>query len=312
MLRFLPGPLVGTIASLLIILNTLVWCLPLYLFAIVRWLAPASRKRLFTDAMGSTATIWITCNNLIIDLTQKLEIRVEGLEGLAKENWYLVTCNHQSWADILILQRVFIDHIPMLKFFIKQQLIWVPIIGIAWWALDFPFMKRYSTRQLARRPDLKQKNLESTRAACELFKASPVSILNFLEGTRFTPAKRQAHKSPFKHLLNPKGSGAALVLSTMEDKISQLVDVTIVYPQGVYGFWGFLCGRVVQVDFHVEKIDIPEELYRGNYYEDPLFKRQFQSWIRQVWQDKDRKIDRILQARPGTHCLTETQTTRSR
>jgi 1-acyl-sn-glycerol-3-phosphate acyltransferase len=184
----------------------------------------------------------------------------------------------------------------MLKFFIKQELIWVPIIGIAWWALDFPFMKRYSTRQLVRRPDLKQKDLESTRAACELFKASPVSILNFLEGTRVTPAKQEANKSPFKHLLSPKGGGAALVLSSMEDKISKLVDVTIVYPQGVEGFWGFLCGRVAQVNFHIDKIDIPEELYRGNYTEDPQFKRQFQSWIRQVWQEKDRKIDRILQA----------------
>ncbi|HJN50390.1 MAG: acyltransferase [Pseudomonadales bacterium] len=296
MLRFLPGPLVGAIALLLIILNTLVWCLPLYLFAIIRWLAPASGKRLFTDVMSSIATAWITCNNMTIDLTQDLEIDVEGLEGLARRNWYLVTCNHQSWADILILQRVFVHHIPMLKFFIKQELIWVPIIGIAWWALDFPFMKRYSTRQLVRRPDLKQKDLESTRAACELFKASPVSILNFLEGTRVTPAKQEANKSPFKHLLSPKGGGAALVLSSMEDKISKLVDVTIVYPQGVEGFWGFLCGRVAQVNFHIDKIDIPEELYRGNYTEDPQFKRQFQSWIRQVWQEKDRKIDRILQA----------------
>jgi 1-acyl-sn-glycerol-3-phosphate acyltransferase len=258
-------------------------------------LAPASARRLVTNFMSGVATAWITCNNLIIDLTQKIEIRVEGLEGLDRKNWYLVTCNHQSWADIFILQRVFVHHIPMLKFFIKQELIWVPIIGIAWWALDFPFMKRYSARELVRRPDLKQKDLESTRAACELFKASPVSILNFLEGTRVTPAKQQANRSPFKHLLNPKGGGAALVLSTMEDKISKLIDVTIVYPQGVQGFWGFLCGRVVDVSFHIEKIDIPEEFYRGNYSEDPAFKRQFQSWIRQVWQEKDRKIDRILQ-----------------
>lgn len=296
MLRFLPGPICGAIALLLIILNTLLWCLPLYLFAITRWLAPASGKKLFTDAMSGIANAWISCNNLTIDLTQKLDIKVEGLEGLTKKNWYLVTCNHQSWADILILQRVFINHIPMLKFFIKQELIWVPVIGIAWWALDFPFMKRYSTRQLVRRPDLKQKDLESTRMACEVFKTSPVSILNFLEGTRVTPAKQQAYKSPFKHLLNPKGGGAALVLSSMGDMIGTLVDVTIVYPQGVQGFWGFLSGRVSEVKFHIEQIDIPEEFYRGNYAEDPPFKRQFQSWIKQLWQEKDRKIDRILQA----------------
>jgi len=295
MLRFLPGSIVGAIALLLIILNTVVWCLPLYFFAIIRWLAPASAKRLLIDAMSGVATTWIACNNLIIDLTQNLTIDVTGLEGLHSRSWYLVTCNHQSWVDILILQRVFIHHIPMLKFFIKQELIWVPLIGIAWWALDFPIMKRYSTRQLLDRPDLKQKDLETTRTACEVFNTSPVSVLNFLEGTRFTAEKQQANKSSFKHLLNPKGGGAALVLSVMKEKISTLVDVTIVYPQGVEGFWGFLCGRVPKIDFHIEKVNIPNEFYQGNYTEDPLFKKQFQSWITQLWQEKDMKIDRIIQ-----------------
>jgi 1-acyl-sn-glycerol-3-phosphate acyltransferase len=295
MLRFLPGPIGGAVALLLIVINTFLWCLLLYVFAIIRWLVPASGKRLFTDIMSGIATGWITGNNLIIDLTQKLDVKVDGLEGLDRKAWYLVTCNHQSWADIIILQRVFIHHIPMLKFFLKQELIWVPFLGIAWWALDFPFMKRYTTRQLVRRPDLKKKDLETTRTACEVFKTSPVSILNFLEGTRVTPEKQQARKSPFKHLLHPKGGGAALVLSAMQEKISTLVDVTIVYPKGVEGFWGFLCGRLSDVHFQIEKIDIPTEFHRGDYAEDPQYKRKFQAWIRQVWQEKDSKIDRILQ-----------------
>ncbi len=67
---------------------------------------------------------------------------MQGVDSLHQRGWYLVSSNHQSWVDILVLQRIFHGRIPFLKFFLKQELIWVPVIGLAWWALDFPFMKR--------------------------------------------------------------------------------------------------------------------------------------------------------------------------
>jgi 1-acyl-sn-glycerol-3-phosphate acyltransferase len=296
MFSFLPGPVKGVMTLSLISINTICWCLLLYPIALVRWLLPASQKPLFTRLMSWVANCWITCNNLFIDLTQHLEVDLDGMEGLQKSNWFLVTCNHQSWADILLLQRTFLHKIPMLKFFLKQVLIWVPVIGIAWWALDFPFMKRYSRDQLEQNPELKGKDLETTRAACRIFKTSPVSVLNFLEGTRFTPQKHEMQKSPYKRLLLPRSGGAALVLNVMQDEIDSLIDVTIAYPGSTHGFWDFLCGRIPRVIVRVREISIPERLKHGDYENDPEFKVDFQNWINQLWTDKDALLEELLQS----------------
>ena len=74
-----------------------------------------------------------------------------GGADLRVDGHYLVLANHQSWVDIPVLQRVFNRRIPLLRFFLKRQLFWVPVLGLAWWALDFPFMRR-STRAEIKAP----------------------------------------------------------------------------------------------------------------------------------------------------------------
>jgi 1-acyl-sn-glycerol-3-phosphate acyltransferase len=128
---------------------------------------------------------------------------------LEAKGHYLVLSNHQSWVDILILQKVFNRRIPFMRFFLKQQLIWVPMLGLAWWALDFPFMQRHTKSQLQKRPELAGQDIAATRKACEKFLGKPVSIMIFPEGTRFTPAKHAQQQSPFQHLLKPKSGGMA-------------------------------------------------------------------------------------------------------
>jgi 1-acyl-sn-glycerol-3-phosphate acyltransferase len=135
---------------------------------------------------------------------------VQGIAGLDPRGWYLVNCNHQSWADILVLQHLLTHRIPLLKFFLKQQLLWVPVMGLAWWALDFPFMRRHSEEVLKAHPELRGKDQEATRLACEKFSLIPTSVMNFCEGTRFTPTKHQRQQSPYRHLLRPKAGGIAL------------------------------------------------------------------------------------------------------
>ncbi|MDK1022906.1 MAG: acyltransferase [Gammaproteobacteria bacterium] len=294
MLHFLPGPIKGVIAILLISMNTLLICLSIYPIALIRWLFPRAFKPFWTRFMSGMADFWITTNNFVLDLTQRLELDVQGLENLHRDQWYLVTCNHQTWADILLLQRICLPRIPMLKFFLKQVLIWVPVIGIAWWALDFPFMKRYTREQIENQPDLQGKDLETTRMACEVFKTAPVSVLNFLEGTRFTPLKHQNQQSPYKHLLKPRSGGTALVLNVLEQQIDVLIDITIVYPESAKGFWDFLCGRIPRVIIRVTQIQIPRELCQGDYEKDTEFKTEFQNWINQIWVKKDSLIEDIL------------------
>jgi 1-acyl-sn-glycerol-3-phosphate acyltransferase len=201
----------------------------------------------------------------------------------------MVIANHQSWVDILILQRVFNRKIPFLKFFLKQELIFVPVLGLAWWALDFPFMRRYSTSQLRKNPKLKGKDIEITRKACEKFKTKPVSIMNFVEGTRFTAAKHDKQGSPFQHLLKPKAGGMAFALSAMGEHINKLVNVTIYYPDTVPTYWHYICGGLSEVRVDIKITDIPQRM-RGDYLKDREFKIEFQEQLNQLWLDKDLQL----------------------
>ncbi len=149
MLDFLPAPLRGVIASLLLALNTIVCCTPLFVVAIFKLLLPFPAAQRFTDwLMGHIHETWISNNKAWMDLLGHTRWQLSGLEGLDYQHSYLITSNHQSWVDIMVLQYVLNRRIRPLKFFLKQQLIWVPVIGLAWWALGFPFMKRYSKAYL--------------------------------------------------------------------------------------------------------------------------------------------------------------------
>jgi len=191
-----------------------------------------------------------------------------------------------------VLQRVFRRKIPLLKFFIKRELLWFPIMGQAWWALDFPFIKRYREALLRRKPHLRGKDLEITRRACEKFKHIPISIMNFVEGTRFSLEKQCRQGSPFRNLLKPKAGGIASVLGIMGDRIHRVLDVTIVYPGGAKGFWSMLCGRIREVRVKVRALPVGPELL-GDYANDLAFRERLQTWLNGLWAEKDRLIEEM-------------------
>jgi 1-acyl-sn-glycerol-3-phosphate acyltransferase len=295
MLNFLPAPLVGAIAFLLLLLNILVWVPILLAFAIVRLILPFKAVRLWIDpVLVAIAEAWIAGNSGWMALTQRTTWDVEGIAGLDPHDWYLVNSNHQTWADIFVLQHLFNRRIPLLKFFIKQQLKWVPIMGLAWWALDFPFMRRHSEEFLKKHPEMRGKDQAATRKACEKFALIPTSVMNFLEGTRFTPVKHQRQQSPYRHLLKPKAGGIALALNAMGDKFRAILDVTIVYPDRAPNFWDFLCGRLRRVIVRVQSLPVPEHLMHSDYGADPATREAFAQWVQQLWQDKDAQIARLL------------------
>ncbi len=296
MLRFLPAPILGAVMMLVLAINTVFWALPLYVFALLKLIAPTRGIRDWASRCAAAlAQTWATCCVWFSDhfLTPHYELR--GVAELDREGQYLVCCNHQSWNDILVLMKAFDRRAPFFKFFLKQQLIWVPVLGLAWWGLDYPFMKRYSPATLAKHPELRGRDLITTRKACERYRNVPVMILNFLEGTRFTQAKHDQQQSPYRFLLKPKSGGIALSLSALGEKINCLLDVTIVYPDGARGFWDFMAGRVRRVVVEVRTLTIPHEFYSSNYEDDPVFRKQFQEWIGQLWADKDQRIAALMQ-----------------
>ncbi|WP_219215680.1 acyltransferase [Variovorax boronicumulans] len=295
MLGFLPPFVRGVIAGLLLVINTLFWCALLLLLSLVKLLLPfAAVRRGIDPLLNAIATAWIACNSGWMRLTQRTTWDVQGVEGLAYRGWYLVNANHQSWVDIFVLQHTMNRRIPLLKFFLKQQLIYVPVIGLAWWALDFPFMKRHSKADLRKNPALRGQDRETTRRACEKFALVPTSVMNFAEGTRFTAAKHQGQSSPYRHLLKPKAGALALALDAMGEKFQSLIDVTIVYPDRVPSFWDFLCGRTTRVMLRAREVPIPAELSRGDYEADSTFRGSFHRWLADIWAFKDAQIETML------------------
>jgi 1-acyl-sn-glycerol-3-phosphate acyltransferase len=289
MLARLPAFLRGTLTGLALGLNTLIVFSLMVPAALLKLVVRTDGVRRACDhALNGLASRWVANNNAWIAAVGPADWDVQGVASLHPRGWYLVSSNHQSWVDILVLQRVFHGHIPFLKFFLKAELIWVPVIGLAWWALDFPFMKR-GKGSGARHSDLK-----TTREACEKFKRIPTSVINFVEGTRFTPAKHAVQRSPYRHLLKPKIGGLGIALATMGEQFEALLDVTIVYPRGAPRFWDLLCGRMAAVTVRVQQREIPPEVLGGDPIGDKPYRQRIGTWVDQQWAEKDDLIDALM------------------
>ncbi len=296
MTRSFMGTVTGTILLTSLALNTVLWCGFLFLVTFLKIVVPLKHwRKLMGKVAIAIANTWILFNSTAIDIARLIKCDVEGIEELDMNEWYLVISNHQSWVDIPLLQKVFYKKIPFLKFFLKKELIWVPILGPAWWALDFPFMKRYTQKFLKKNPHLKGKDMEITRQACEKFKDMPVSIMNYVEGTRFSPEKLRRQNAPFKNLLRPKAGGTGFVLSAMGTQLGKVLNVTIIYPEGALEMWDFLCGRMPRVHVKVETLPITEEIL-GNYSEDREYRIGFQKWLNDLWIKKDEYIEDFKKA----------------
>ncbi|HCM06623.1 MAG TPA: acyltransferase [Oceanospirillales bacterium] len=293
------GKITAIIASSLLFINVIFWCSMLFIMTPIKFLLPEIAVRKIMDPIFSTiAGAWISCNSGWMKLTQPTCWDVELPSNLDPKGWYFVSSNHQTWVDIFVLQHVLNGKIPFLKFFLKQELIRVPIMGQAWWALDFPFMKRFSKSYLEKHPEMKGKDIETTQKACEKFKYIPTSVMNFFEGTRFTPEKHEKQNSPYKHLLLPKSGGFAFALNAMGTKFQSLLDCTIIYPNGIPSFVDFMQGKVPEITVRIREVPIPAEFCQGDYENDPEFKQRFQAWVSDLWSEKDKQIEALKKAHP--------------
>lgn len=294
MIRKLSRQIQGLVTFTVITINTIFWFMPLIIFAIFKLLLPLPwYRRLMTRWIMAMGENWVTLNAKILSVGNSTLWDVRGIENLSPKGWYLLVVNHQTWTDIVALQTVFNRRIPFLKFFIKQQLIWFPVLGVAWWAMDMPFMKRHSKSYLAKHPEKKGEDLDATRIACEKFRDTPTSVINFIEGTRATTEKLAKRNSPFTHLLPPRAGGIALALSSMGSMFDAILDVTIVYPTGPTKFWDMMCGDFDRVIIDVVRRPVEQWMISGDYSGDRDFRSQFHRWLTGVWTEKDARISQI-------------------
>ncbi|QLB60214.1 acyltransferase [Acinetobacter indicus] len=241
---------------------------------------------------------WLSVNNWLIDHVlpnTHWDISIEdGLE-LSMQGRYLMTCNHQSWVDTTVNQYFGLTRMPLTRFFTKWELIFIPFVGQAFKILGFPMMKRHTKEQIAKNPALKDRDMLEARKSCEQLLSQPFTLLNYLEGTRFTQEKHDQQQSPYQHLLKPKAGGLALALNILGNEIDALVDMTIVYPNGAPGYGEFWLGEVPRIAVNLRKIDIPDWVLGGDYEKDAAYRERFQDWVHQLWTEKDQLIHEMKQ-----------------
>jgi 1-acyl-sn-glycerol-3-phosphate acyltransferase len=280
-----------------IALSTLLHTTPLFFVAFLKWLLPPLRPVL-GRVLVRIAESWIGFNSWLVDHATPTRVRVSGIEDLDARGHYLVLANHRSWVDIVALQYALNRRAPFLRFFLKRELIWVPFLGLAWWALDFPFMRRASRKQLAKRPELAEADKLATRRACEKFRGMPVAIMNFVEGTRFTPAKHARQGGDYRHLLRPKSGGVAFALEAMGEGLQSVLDATIAYPGGTPTMVDLFGGRVPEIVVEVTRRPIPPDLIGTDYEADQAARVRYQRWLNGLWEEKDARLDALQGSKP--------------
>ena len=277
----------GVICFLILLTNTLVLATLMIPLGIIKFLIPIKSLRIsFTKMIIKIGEIWISVNSIWVLKILNPNIKIDGFESLNKNEWYLTTSNHQSWADIFMVQMLTNRKIPMLKFFMKHVLIYVPVIGICWWALDMPFLKRYTKEQIKKNPNLQGRDFKEMRKSLNHYSLHPVSVFSYAEGTRFTHKKHTTQESPYNNLLKPKEGGMALALSVIPS-IKFLIDITIIYESPKRSFWDYLCGRLKNIKIFVKKIEIPKEFLNEKLAEDDRLRTNFKAWLNNIWKDKD-------------------------
>lgn len=281
----------GSIILFVVVVNTVFWVPILVLFSLVKFIIPiAFIRKYISKFLVWIAGNWVWLNTTSHNLLHGNKLDLKGVDKLSPNDWYLVVSNHRAAADIPILQNVFHKKIPFLKFFLKRELIYVPLLGLAWWALDFPFMRRFNADYLAKNPHMKGKDLEVTRKACEKFKDYPISVINFIEGTRFTELKHRKQYSKYKHLLKPKSGGIGFVLGSMGNQMTYLLQVSLKYSPKAPSTWEYLAGKYDKVEVMIEKVKIPDNLKNKNYITDMSFRKNLQDWINKIWKQQDERL----------------------
>ncbi|MBV7316779.1 acyltransferase [Shewanella sp. NIFS-20-20] len=295
MLNFLPGPILFLLSGLLLIINTSLWAGLISIGGLLKLLLPWQAARTpLTRVMNSFMWAWASCNGGILKLIAKIEWDIQGLEHLDKQGWYLIISNHLSGFDIAAQTYVLRNHIPMLKFFLKKELLYVPFLGLGCWALDMPYMNRTSAEKLKKNPKLKGKDMETTRKSCERFRLLPTTIINYVEGSRFTEEKRQRQQSPYRYLLRPKAGGSAFALSAMGEQFTHVLDITMAYPDAPKDILASVMhGKVSKVVMHIKARPVPV-VDDQRYINEPSYRVEFQRWLNQLWAEKDEQIHQLL------------------
>ncbi|MBK2025347.1 acyltransferase [Francisella philomiragia] len=284
--------------SLVCLMSTaIIAFIPVFIFSLVKLLIPIKSIRYFcTSAVQYSVSLWISFVILIAKFFLPTKIEVEQNKELDKNGSYLIICNHKSWLDTFVLMMIFHKKIAFPKFFMKFQVFFIPVLGLIAWALEFPAMKRYKKEYLKKHPEKKGEDLKKTVEYCKKLSSRPTTIVNFVEGTRYTSHK--ALKSAYKNLLNPKAGGIAVILKSLSDRMVGVLNTTIVYDNPKQTLWDYMIRKTKKIKVKIDLIPI-SEVPMGDYFTSETDKEYFQVWLNKLWQTNDEYISK--EAKKITH-----------
>jgi len=277
----------GVLCFSYIVANIFFWLVPLVFLTFLKLLIPAEKfQKLLSAPMAFIYRMTVWCDDLLLFHLMGIKMEVEGAPATYPEKFYLITANHQSWSDIFILQHVLNWRAPVPKFLVKKELMYLPVVNIICLAYDYPLLQRGSMKGAVSPKGRFARDTQSLEKAFSRFIRYPASVINLVEGTRFTKEKARVQNSPYQHLLNPRAGGLAIIFSIPGVNVRTLLDATIVYDCERPTFWNFLCGKCGRVVVKVKEYGL-ETLSEGRDFDSVA------KWINSIWVKKDLEIGRI-------------------
>lgn len=285
----------GLLSFFFISTNLAFWIVPVTLLALFKLAVPVSKLK----DLSYRTMVWIygtavRTNDFLLFKLMGNTLDFRGTDILEKDKNSLILSNHRSWADILILQSILNRRTPPIRFIVKRELIFMPIVGLICWAYEYPFVRRRSLKFGKGKDSKTKSDLNTIRSKIDKMSATNLSLINFVEGTRFNILKSERHASPFKHLLNPHVGGLFNILKNYWDRLDQVLNFTIVYQCQSPIFWNLLGGRCRRVILDLQKIEMKDILLRLRADEGDLNFMELSEWLRGLWLEKDLKIDKII------------------
>ena len=292
-MKFIKSSFIGLITFILIILELIIGFGTLAIVNIPRAIIPLKSFKIFLARFSNQiGDITVYGLKLIMLLMHGNRIQIINETEYDLDKWYMAMSNHQSWADIFVLLVTANKRIPLLKFFMKKELWWIPFVFLANKTLNMPFVNRHSKKAIAKNPSLRTKDYENTLKSCKRFLRAPSTIFSYAEGTRFTEEKHRNQNSEYINLLQPKIGGMATALSAMPN-IDTLIDFSLVYKSKKRDAWSFLNGEMRDVKVYIKSYKIPDNLKGKNYSNDETYREEFKEWVEGIWFEKDKKISEL-------------------
>ncbi len=292
-MKNIASSVVGLITFLLILVELIIGFGTLAIINIPRGIIPIKIFKIYLAKISNIiGDLTVYGLRLIMLFMHGNNISIINNQGFDRNEWYMAMSNHQSWADIFILLVAANYKIPLLKFFMKRELWWIPFVFLANKTLNMPFVNRHSKKEIEQNPSLRNQDYENTLKSCKRFLRTPSTIFSYAEGTRFTDEKHAQQGSQYNNLLGPKIGGMATALSSIPG-INTLVDYTVVYKSKKRDAWSFLKGDMKHVKVLVTKYKIPDNLKDRNYANDKDYRDEFKNWIESIWAVKDKKIEEL-------------------